>query len=175
MSKACRVWKIKGPVISMLFIATPRRRVGEWRHRSTHLNHATTWRWLGTFMFRPLYFWGKSLLYPLDRRQVSPRAGLNAVEKRKKTLPLLGTERRFLGSPACTIVPLLAELFRLLCIMNFEINNYKLNSCVWNLLRCFCVTRWCCLKVRELLNRCHLSSLLQDVCSCCSYCLGWLE
>jgi hypothetical protein len=41
---------------------------------------------------------------------VGPRAGLDAVENRKITFPMLGTERRFLGPPTCDIVPIIIEV-----------------------------------------------------------------
>jgi len=43
------------------------------------LNVGARWRWLVSFMPRPLYPRGKSSQYPLDRRLVGPRVGLEAV------------------------------------------------------------------------------------------------
>jgi hypothetical protein len=41
--------------------------MGEWRHSSTFLHLGTRWRWVVSFTPLPLYPWGKSPWYPLDR------------------------------------------------------------------------------------------------------------
>jgi hypothetical protein len=46
----------------------PWRRMGEWMYRSTFLDRGTSWRWVVSFTRRPLYTWGNSPRYPLDRR-----------------------------------------------------------------------------------------------------------
>jgi hypothetical protein len=50
---------------------------------NTFFDHGTRWRWMVSFTSRPLYPQGKSPYYPLDREWVGPRAGLDAVSKRK--------------------------------------------------------------------------------------------
>jgi hypothetical protein len=65
----------------------PWRNVGEWRHSSTILDLSTWWRWIVRFTPRPLY---PGEIPPSSQwigGWVGPRAGLNAVEKRK-ILPL---------------------------------------------------------------------------------------
>jgi hypothetical protein len=64
-------------------------------------------------MPRPLYPWGKSPWYPLDRRLGGPQSHLDDVEKRKFfTLP--GLELRTLGHLACiqcTVLKIVGHAF----------------------------------------------------------------
>jgi len=55
------------------------------------LNLGTRWRWVVIFMPQPLYPWGKSPWYPLDRKLGGLGASLDMVVERKiPSLPLLG-------------------------------------------------------------------------------------
>jgi hypothetical protein len=47
------------------------------------LNHGSRWKWVVSFTSQLLYPWGKSPLFPLDRRLGGPRVSLDAVAKRK--------------------------------------------------------------------------------------------
>jgi hypothetical protein len=42
--------------------------MGKWRYSSAILDLGTRWRWLVSFMLRPLYIRGNSPSYSLDRR-----------------------------------------------------------------------------------------------------------
>jgi hypothetical protein len=50
-------------------------------------NFDTTWRWVVNFMYRPLYPWGKGPGTRWIESWVGPRAGVDSVMKRKKSLP----------------------------------------------------------------------------------------
>jgi hypothetical protein len=91
--------------------------MGEWRYNSTILSLVTRWRWVVSFMPLPLYS-----QYPLYRRLVGPRAGLDVMEE-KNRLPLLGIELQLLSCPACNLVALPTELPQLHII--FTILNLK--------------------------------------------------
>jgi hypothetical protein len=60
------------------------RLTGEWRYSSTILDLGTRWRWVASFMPRPLYPRGNSRRYPLDRWLFRPqgRPGPSGVEKK---------------------------------------------------------------------------------------------
>jgi hypothetical protein len=73
---------------------TPWRCMEEWMYRSHFLDLGTSWRWVVSFTPWTLY-----PRYPLLRRLVDPRAGLDEVEKRK-FLTLKELELRPLGRPA---------------------------------------------------------------------------
>jgi hypothetical protein len=48
--------------------------MGEWRYSSTILDLGTRWRWVVSFMPRPLYPRRKSSGYPMDRRLGGPQS-----------------------------------------------------------------------------------------------------
>jgi len=52
------------------------------------LNLGTRWRWVVSFTPQPLYPWGKSPWYPLDRRLGGPysQSGRGGEEKKKYAL-----------------------------------------------------------------------------------------
>jgi len=54
-----------------------------------------------------LYPWGKSPWYPVDRRLDGPRAGLDAVTKRKNPCPCWKLRST---CPACSLDTILTEL-----------------------------------------------------------------
>jgi hypothetical protein len=56
---------------------------GEWSYTSIIHDIGTRWRWVVSFTSQPLYLRGNGPPYPLDRRPCGPRAGLDAMEKRK--------------------------------------------------------------------------------------------
>jgi len=58
------------------------------------LNLSAIQRQVVSFMAQPFYCQRKSPWYPLDNRLVGPRASLDAVAQRKKSLPLLGIEHQ---------------------------------------------------------------------------------
>jgi hypothetical protein len=74
--------KVKCKVVSVLnsLCTKPRRRIREWRQRSTILDLGSRWRWLVSFT---LLLWEKGVWYPLDRRLCGPhrRSGRFGVEK----------------------------------------------------------------------------------------------
>jgi hypothetical protein len=84
------------------------------------LNLATRLRWVVSFVLRPLYPRGRSLHYPLDRRLGGPKAGLNAVTKRKN---LYHCPYRELNPdrPARSLVCTLTELSRLRWVLGTKI------------------------------------------------------
>jgi hypothetical protein len=47
--------------------------MGKRMYRSTLIDLCTSWRWVFSFNLRPLYPWGKSSRYPLDRRLGGPQ------------------------------------------------------------------------------------------------------
>jgi hypothetical protein len=59
----------------------------EWRYSSTILDFGTRWRAVDSFTLWPLYARGKSSRYPMDKRHVGPKAGLDALVKRKISRP----------------------------------------------------------------------------------------
>jgi hypothetical protein len=65
------------------------------------LDLSTSWRWVVTFTFRPLYPWGKSPRYLSDRRLGGPQSWSGDMEK-KKFLTLLELELWLLSHPACS-------------------------------------------------------------------------
>jgi hypothetical protein len=74
--------KVTVKVSLRLLNKAPRREDvwGEWSIGPPFMTSVTTWRWVLRLMPRPL---GKCPQYPLYRRLRGPRAGLNAVDKRK--------------------------------------------------------------------------------------------
>jgi hypothetical protein len=61
---------IKGKIVAVLneLSTRPRRRMGSWRIDPYFLDLGTSWRWVVSFVPRPLYPQGKSPRYSLDRR-----------------------------------------------------------------------------------------------------------
>jgi hypothetical protein len=51
-------------------------------YNPSFLDLGISWRWVVGFTFLQLYPWGKSPLYPLDRRLGKPLAGLDDTERR---------------------------------------------------------------------------------------------
>jgi hypothetical protein len=73
------------------------------------LDLGTSWRWVVSFVFRPLYTRGKSSRYSSARRLVGPRAAVDHFGKRKLcTLP--ERELRSLIQPDLTIPTALSRL-----------------------------------------------------------------
>jgi len=59
---------------------TPRRRIeGVYVQLHAFFDLCNRWRWVVSFTPRPLYSQRKSPRYPLDKRLVASRAGLDAV------------------------------------------------------------------------------------------------
>jgi hypothetical protein len=83
--------KIKYKVVSVLtqLSDTSWRHMGEWRYSSTILDLDTKWKWVVSFMLRPLYRRGKNPRYPLDRKLgvVQSRSGRCGVQKNLLPLP----------------------------------------------------------------------------------------
>jgi hypothetical protein len=48
----------------------------------------TMWRWLVSFTTRPLFLWGKSLWYPLDRRLGGPQSRSGRGDEEKNSQPV---------------------------------------------------------------------------------------
>jgi hypothetical protein len=67
---------------------------------------------------------GKSHLYPLDRRLVGPRAGLDAVEKRKISCPC-----RESNPGSCALSP---SVYQLSYGGSYYISFSELVSCFWH-------------------------------------------
>jgi hypothetical protein len=65
----------------------PWRHIGEWRYSSTIPDLGTRWRWVVSVMPRPLYPWGKSPLYPLDRRLGGPQSWSGCYGEEKNLAP----------------------------------------------------------------------------------------
>jgi hypothetical protein len=91
------LWFIKILLSLCLINRTPLRRMGECWYNFIILDLGTSWRWVVSFTPLPLYPWGKSLRYPLDR--VGPRASLDTVEKRKFACSYRESNT---GHPVCT-------------------------------------------------------------------------
>jgi hypothetical protein len=67
----------------------------EWMHRSTFLHLGISWKWVVSFIPRPLYPRGKSPRYPFDRLCGPQGRSGDDVEKRKfLTLPGLELRER---------------------------------------------------------------------------------
>jgi hypothetical protein len=93
---------IKGFILQKLkLLSTMPWRQREWRYSSTILDLGIRWRWAVRFMPLLLYPQGKSLLYPVDRGWVGPRASLHAVENIK----ILHCRESNPGHPACSLSP----------------------------------------------------------------------
>jgi hypothetical protein len=85
----------------------------EWKYSSIILDLGTRWRWVVSFMPRPLYPQGKSppSPYPLDRRLGGPQNQSGCFRVEKNLFPLLGIEP---WPPSPWPVAILPELYRLL-------------------------------------------------------------
>jgi hypothetical protein len=94
------LWK-KGITVLVLnyFITTPWRRRKEWRCSSTIPDLSTRWCWVVSFTPRPLYPGERAPGNHWRGGWVSPRADLDAVEKRKTSCPCRELNP---GSPACS-------------------------------------------------------------------------
>jgi hypothetical protein len=86
----------------------PWRRVGKLITAPLILNLCTRWRWVVSFTPRTLYLWGKSLRYPLSRRQDGPQRRSGRFGEEKNLLFLLGIEVRCLGCLARGLVVVLS-------------------------------------------------------------------
>jgi hypothetical protein len=88
----------------------PWRHTEEWRYSSTILDLGTRWRWVVSYTHRPLYLWGKSPRFLLDRR-------LGGLQSRSElcggdtNLELLGIES---GPSSPAHLKISAVLFHLL-------------------------------------------------------------
>jgi hypothetical protein len=96
----------------------PWRCMREWMYRSRFLDLGTSWRWVVSFMPRPLYPQEKAPGTHWIGGWVKPRAGLDEMEKRK-FLTLLGLELRPLGRPARS-----ESLYRLRYPGSYKIQQY---------------------------------------------------
>jgi hypothetical protein len=68
--------KGKGRTVCMLneLSTMPWGRMEEWKYSSTILDLDTRWRWGDSFAPQPLYPWGESPQYPLNRRLGGPQS-----------------------------------------------------------------------------------------------------
>lgn len=57
--------------------------MGEWTYWSLHFYLSCRWRWMVKFMSQPLYPWGKSYQYALDRIVCGTQSDMDTVVKRK--------------------------------------------------------------------------------------------
>ena len=79
-------------------VCTPWRVRGAWSTAPRILNLGTRWRWVVSFMPRPLYPWRKSLHFSLNRRFSEFQSRLGFTEK-KNIFLLPRIKPRFFGLP----------------------------------------------------------------------------
>jgi hypothetical protein len=82
---------------------------------------STRWRWMVSFMPRPLYSQGKSPWYSLDRRLYGPQSRLGRGDEQKNSQPLPGLEPPIIQPVAQRYT---AELSRLPLINKLSRNYY---------------------------------------------------
>jgi hypothetical protein len=92
------------------------------------LNLGTTWRWVVSFMPRPLYPQGKSPWYPLDRRLGGSQSRSGGVDEEKECHhdPC---QKSNPGRPACSLVSTLSELLG--CYEFSDFITRRLTSVSW--------------------------------------------
>jgi hypothetical protein len=85
--------------------------MGEYMYSSTTLNLSTRWRFVVSFTSLPLYPRRKIPRYPLNRRLVGPKAGLDAVEMRQISCPYREAN---VGGPTPRLVTIPTERSRII-------------------------------------------------------------
>jgi hypothetical protein len=108
-----------------------------WRYSSTILDLGTRWRWVVNFTPLPLYPWGNSTRYPLDRRLGEPQS-VWTLRNRKS---FASTGNRLFGHPSRSLVAIPTELSRL--------PDWTYTACILLLIRCTAIARmvkvyFCC-------------------------------
>jgi hypothetical protein len=83
------------------------------RYSSTIRNLATRWKWVVSFMTRPLFPWGNSSQNPLYMKLSRPRTGVARYEGEKNFLPVPGIELRLFSRPARNLVATLTAISQL--------------------------------------------------------------
>jgi hypothetical protein len=73
---------------------TPWKRMGESRHSCNTLDLGTRWRWVPSFMLRPLYTRGMRPGYPSHRRLGESQSLSGRCQEEVKLLPLPRNEPR---------------------------------------------------------------------------------
>jgi hypothetical protein len=88
-------------LLSPCLVITPVMHRMEWRFVYSHFLKlpGATWRWVVSFMLRPLYFQRNSIRLPLNKRlaERNNRSRCNCDEKNRLSLP--GIEHRLVGRP----------------------------------------------------------------------------
>jgi hypothetical protein len=100
---------------------TPWRYMRAWRYSSTILDLSTRWRWVVSFMHRPLYSQGMRARCPVDRRLGGLQSRVRYCGEDKNLLPLPGIERWPSSPQSVTIVTEVSRLH----VMAYAAENYE--------------------------------------------------